>query len=107
MNRLRWIILALLLVPAAAMGRRAHGHRTITYLALDSLPAEVPAWLREPAFRDQIAEESNEPDRWRGSTIPALGHQNNPDHYLDVEKLDQFGLTLRTVPRLRYDYLQA
>jgi hypothetical protein len=90
-----------------ALGWGAHGHRTITRLALEALPPDTPAFLREPAVRDRIVEESNEPDRWRSTKLPALGHENNPDHYLDVEKLDQFGLTLETVPRLRYDYVEA
>lgn len=101
------VALALLLIPVAALGWGAHGHRIITYLALDALPADAPAWLRERAIRDRIAEESNEPDRWRATTMPAMGHENNPDHYIDVDKLGQFGLTLETVPHLRYDYLQA
>lgn len=105
-RRLR-VALALLLIPGAALGWGAHGHRTITYIALDALGADGPAWLRERAVRDRIAEESNEPDRWRATTMPAMGHENNPDHYIDVDKLGQFGLTLETVPHLRYDYLQA
>jgi hypothetical protein len=36
-----------------------------------------------------------------------LRHENDPDHYLDVELLDQFGLTLETVPKLRREYLRA
>jgi hypothetical protein len=107
MNRRRWLALPTLVLASAALGWGAHGHRTITYLALDALPADAPAWLREPSIRHQVAEQSNEPDRWRGSPVPALAHENNPDHYLDVELLDQFGLGLRTVPRLRYDFVKA
>lgn len=90
-------------------GWGAHGHRTITRLALDALPADAPtlAWLREPAARERVAEQSNEPDRWRGTQALALQHENNPDHYLDVDLLPEFGLTLETVPPLRYDYLRA
>ena len=35
------------IAPPAAWAWNAHGHRTITYLALDTLPAEVPAWMRD------------------------------------------------------------
>lgn len=85
----------------------AHGHRVITYLALDGLSPDMPQFLREKSMRDQIAEQSNEPDRWRGCDVSCLHHENAPDHYLDVELLDQFGLTLDTIPPLRYEYLRA
>lgn len=89
-----------------AWGWGAHRHRTITYLALDGLPAEAPAWLREEGTRRLIAEQSNEPDRWRGTRVAALSHDNNPDHYLDIEELEKFGLTLQTLPRLRYEFVR-
>lgn len=85
----------------------SHGHRTITILALEGLPPEAPAWLREPASITMIAEQSVEPDRWRGTRIAPMGHENGPDHYLDVELLDEFGLSLATLPPYRYDYLRA
>jgi hypothetical protein len=36
-----------------------------------------------------------------------LKHENDPEHYLDVEDLAQFGLTLDTLPKLRREYLRA
>lgn len=94
-------------VLPAAWGWGAHVHRTITYLALDGLPAEAPPWLRDSAVRHRIAFQSNQVDRWRGWRSTILRHENSPDHYLDVEDLDQFGLTLETVPELRREYLRA
>ncbi|MFM9995956.1 MAG: hypothetical protein ACKVU4_09155 [Phycisphaerales bacterium] len=105
---------AIVLVAGAALWSageaaawNAHGHRVITRLALEGLPADAPAWVRDPVFAGMIAEESVEPDRWRGTRMPPLGHENGPDHYLDVELLDQFGLTLASVPKYRYDYLRV
>ena len=92
-------------LPAQAWN--AHGHRIITLLALDGLPADAPAWLRDAGVRARIAYQSNEPDRWRGTRTHPIGHENKPDHFLDVELLDQFGLTLETLPRFRYDYVQV
>jgi len=91
----------------AAWGWGAHVHRAISYLALDGLPAEAPPWLREPEVRRRIAFQSNQPDRWRGWKADVLRHENDPDHYLDVELLEQFGLTLETIPRLRREYLRT
>lgn len=105
--RMLWsgLIAAVLAAPAAAWD--AAGHRMITYLALDGLPADAPAWLREPNVRHRIAYQSSEPDRWRGSRIIYLAHENSPEHYLDVEELAMFGLTLDTLPNLRAEYLRA
>jgi len=91
---------------ASVLAWSAHGHRTITYLALEGLPSDMPAWLRDQSARNRIAEQSNEPDRWRGSTTPELAHENGPDHYIDIEDLTQFGLTLETVSPFRYEYLR-
>lgn len=85
----------------------AHGHRIVTLVALDGLPPEAPLFLRDPVVRQRIAFQSSEPDRWRGSGSVILDHENKLDHYLDVELLDQFGLTLETVPHLRNEYLRA
>ncbi len=90
-----------------ALAWNAHGHRLITLLALDALPAEAPEWLRDSAVRARAAYQSNEADRWRGTRIDPIGQENKPDHFLDVELLEQFGLTLETTPPLRYDYLRA
>jgi len=94
-------------VGPPALAWNAHGHRTITYLALDGLPPEAPAWLRDPSVRHRIAYQSNEPDRYRGWPALPLKHDNEPDHYVDVELLAQFGLTLETLPKLRREYLRA
>src|SRR5688572_14421800 len=90
-----------------ALAWNAHGHRVITCLALDGLPQGMPAWLREARVAAMIAEQSGEPDRWRGTRESALAHENSPDHYLDVERLADFGLTLGTMPRLRHEYIEA
>lgn len=94
-------------LAAAASAWNAHGHRVITILAIEGLPPSMPAWIREEPIRAMIAEQSAEPDRWRGTRTPPMGHENGPDHFIDVELLAQFGLTLDTLPRYRYDYVKA
>lgn len=81
----------------------AHGHRVITLLALDTLRAEpdMPAWLNDPAGRSRAAYQSAEPDRWRGQRTLALVNENAMDHYIDIEDLADYDLTLRTLPQLR------
>ncbi len=104
-RRIPAALLCLVLFSLAA-GWGARGHRTIALLALDGLPPDVTPFLKDPGTRARIAEQALEADRWRSSRMHALGHINDPDHYLDVELLGQFGLTLETVPPLRYDYLR-
>jgi hypothetical protein len=38
--------------------------------------------------------------------VPQLTHLNNPDHYLDVDDLVPLGMTLRTMPQLRHEYVK-
>ncbi len=83
------------------------GHRLITRLALDGLPDDAPAWLKDPALWDRMEYQSSEPDRWRGTRVAALSHVNGPDHYIDVDDLEKFNLTLQSVPKLRYQYVSA
>jgi hypothetical protein len=101
------LVLVLLAGAAPAGAWDAHVHRTVTYLALDLLPPEAPDWLRAADARHRLAFQSNQIDRWRGWRALPLSHLNDPDHYLDAELLEQFGLTLETMPRLRREYLKA
>ncbi|MCA9254764.1 MAG: hypothetical protein KDA33_03970 [Phycisphaerales bacterium] len=80
------------------------GHAVVTLLAHDKLPADMPDWLRTPKIRARLVYLSAEPDRWRGQHNLELDHINKPDHYLDVESLADFDLTLKALPQLRRRY---
>ncbi len=95
------------IAAAPAFAWNAHGHRTIARLAVDGLPQDMPSWLREQDTIARIAEQACEPDRWRGTKRLVIGHELNPEHYLDVEDLEPFGLTLDNIPRLRNEYLRT
>lgn len=107
MRRAVVVLLILAAVLPSAWGWGAPVHRMITLLALDGLPPEAPAWLRDPGVRFGIAFDANQADRWRGWNSDYLKHANEPEHFLDADLLDQFGLTLETMPRLRGEYLKA
>ena len=97
--------LTLLLVPTAALRAWDYlGHRIINQLALASLPADFPAFVREPAAAARIAFLAGEPDRWRNTSDLPLKHYNGVDHYLDVEELTDAGLDPATIPSMRYDF---
>jgi hypothetical protein len=81
------------------------GHVIVTRVAYERLPPEMPDWLRSEKVRARLEYLSSEPDRWRGQHNIHLDHDNNPDHYIDAEDLEPFGLTLKTLPPLRREFL--
>ena len=81
------------------------GHIIVTRVAWEKLPPEMPDWLRSEKVRTRLEYLSAEPDRWRGQHNIHLDHDNSPDHYIDAEDLEPFGLTLKTLPPLRREFL--
>lgn len=109
---MRWMVcVAGLVLGTGAWGWDAVGHRIVTNLAVESAAgaegAGLPEWVREDRAKAQVADQSVVPDRWRSMRSVQLSHVNNPDHYLDMEDLEPLGLTLRTMPRLRYEFVRA
>ncbi|HMN39944.1 MAG TPA: hypothetical protein PKE29_03805 [Phycisphaerales bacterium] len=106
---------ALCVFASSALAWDAHGHRTIAWLGMDAMAARVPeearkgdlAFVFAESGRAQVGYQSGEPDRYRAINLGQLRHENDPDHFIDIEQLEQFGLTLSTVPPLRYEYLRA
>lgn len=101
--------LALVLVSIALglVGWSAPGHRTIARLAVEALPADAPGWVRGASAEHLVAFAANEPDRYRSNRSPTMSHENNADHYLDAELLADHGLTLRTLPLMRYQFVEV
>jgi hypothetical protein len=99
--------LAAVALPALYTARAwdYEGHRTVNQLALAALPKDFPAFAKTPEARERIAFLAGEPDRWRNMSddLP-LAHFNGPDHYLDLENLEDFGLTPQALPIFRYDF---
>jgi len=80
------------------------GHHTINQLAVVSLPADFPAFAKTPLAAERIAFLAGEPDRWRNSQDLLLNHVNKPDHYIDLEQLEDYGLKPEELPVFRYDF---
>jgi hypothetical protein len=95
--------LALLVLVASPLcfGWGREGHMMINRLAVESLPTDVPAFLRTPEAAGQIEYIGPEPDRWRSRTEPELVAEQAPDHFIDLEMANIVG----TLPRQRYDYI--
>ena len=107
MNTLKRLLLFLVCMSLAgsAPAWDYEGHRAVNQLALAALPTNFPAFALTAVARERIAFLAGEPDRWRnmGDDV-VLGHFANPDHYLDVEELERYGLTPESVPVYRYDF---
>lgn len=83
------------------------GHRLVNQAGLASLPDDFPAFAREPAAAERIAFLAGEPDRWRNVPDLPLKHQNGLDHYFDLEEVARAGLSVETLPSLRYQFAAA
>src|ERR1700722_4603047 len=90
----RGACLALAVMPAVLRAWNEPGHRMVNQLALDSLPADFPAWIHEPANAERIVFLSEEPDRWRRSHELLLQHYNALDHFIDLEQLTAAGIAI-------------
>ncbi len=81
------------------------GHRLVNGVALQSLPANFPAFVLAPAAQERIAFLAGEADRWRNNSSDlCLQHVNDLDHYLDLEALNEFGLNPKAVSHFRYEF---
>jgi hypothetical protein len=72
----------------------------INRLAANSLPADVPAFLRSEAAVNEIDYLGPEPDRWRSPAEPELNAAQAPEHFIDLEPADALG----PLPRKRLDF---
>jgi hypothetical protein len=103
-SRFRLLALAALLIPTVCGAWDYEGHRVVNLLALDSLPSDFPAFVKEAAARERIAFLSGEPDRWRNTPDANLKHANNLDHYLDFEDLEPYHIAPSALSAFRYEF---
>lgn len=104
----RLALFAIIVTSFAAPCARAwdyEGHRIVNRAALAALPADFPAFVREPAAAERIAFLSGEADRWRNMQDLPLKHCASPDHYFDYEQVADAGLDVKTMPDLRYVFM--
>lgn len=101
-TRREWISLALIALiffeshPAAAWGNE--GHTYINRVAAEKIPATMPRFLRRAVV--EISYLGPEPDRWRNPAEFALKNAQEPDHFIDLERI----AWLDPLPRGRYEF---
>ncbi|HEY4356254.1 MAG TPA: S1/P1 nuclease [Acidobacteriaceae bacterium] len=96
-------LLIAVLSTQPAWGWGHTGHEMVDRLAAQFLPADVPAFLHNPAALDAMEYYGPEPDRWHNRAEKELRDQESPDHFIDMEYANLVG----EFPRERYDYIVA
>src|SRR5579859_7224607 len=74
------------------------GHTAINRVAAQKVPAGMPIFLRRAV--DEIGYLGPEPDRWRSPSEFALKNAQEPDHFIDLERVSW----LDPLPPGRYEF---
>jgi hypothetical protein len=72
----------------------------INRVAANSLPADMPAFLRAESVLNEIEYLGPEPDRWRSPAEPELNSAQAPEHFINLEPADALG----PLPHKRFDF---
>lgn len=102
-------IAALAVAPASgALAWGATGHRLVSTVGVQSLPPEIPAFLRTPVAVQQIGELGREPDRSKGTGNPHDADLD-PGHFLNLDDAGRVagGPSLAELPPSREAYSTA
>jgi hypothetical protein len=97
-----WISLALivfvLVQSNAAFAWGNEGHTYINRVAADRIPTSMPRFLHRAVV--EIAYLGPEPDSWRSPTEFSLKNAQEPDHFIDLERV----AWLNPLPQGRYEF---
>lgn len=93
---------------ASAFGWGADGHRMVSTVAMQSLPEEVPAFLRSAAAVEEVRYLGPEADRERGAG-KSFDEEHSPAHFVDVDDDGRIlgGPLLKALPVSREKYDDA
>ncbi|HMK31929.1 MAG TPA: hypothetical protein VK473_19765 [Terriglobales bacterium] len=100
--RIAFLLLSsfVLISPSPAFAWGDEGHTAINRTAALKVPPNMPLFLRRSA--DRIAYLGPEPDRWREKSEYALKNSQEPDHFIDLERVDD----LQEFSSGRYEFYQ-
>ena len=94
-----WMLAGFVLFqPEGALAWGNEGHIYVNRVAAEKIPASMPRFFRRAVV--EIAYLGPEPDRWRSPTEFALKNSQEPDHFIDLERVDW----LDPLPRGRYEF---
>ncbi|MGC1449021.1 MAG: nuclease [Candidatus Sulfotelmatobacter sp.] len=92
------LVALVLMQSEAAVAWGNEGHTAINRVAAERIPGSMPSFLHGAV--DEIAYLGPEPDRWRSPSEPALKNAQEPDHFIDLERV----AWLDPLPRGRYEF---
>jgi hypothetical protein len=92
------VITLVLLQSEAAVAWGNEGHTAVNRVAAEKIPATMPRFLRRAVV--EIAYLGPEPDRWRSPSEFALKNSQEPDHFIDLERVSW----LDPLPSGRYEF---
>jgi hypothetical protein len=93
------VLLAVSLVETpGAWGWGNEGHLYVNRVAAENIPAEMPRFLRHAVA--ELTYLGPEPDRWRSPSEYALKNAQEPDHFIDLERV----AWLDPLPQGRYEF---
>jgi S1/P1 Nuclease len=95
------LVLLLVLAPIPSLGWGAEGHLMINQIAASYVPAEMPSFFRKGGPR--LAYLATEPDRWRDKQDVQLKYAQEPEHFIDLERVDW----MSEFPRDRWQFVHA
>jgi hypothetical protein len=103
-RRSRWGLVSLglaalfILQSVGAVAWGNEGHTYINRVAAEKIPLTMPRFLRRAVV--EIAYLGPEPDRWRSPSEFALKNAQEPDHFIDLERVSW----LDPLPQGRYEF---
>src|SRR6202167_4700095 len=85
-GRISLALIALVLIQtSAAFAWGNEGHTYVNRVAAEKIPLEMPQFLQRCVV--EIAYLGPEPDRWRSPSEFALKNAQEPDHFIDLERV--------------------
>jgi len=94
-----YLLIALVLLQTeAAFAWGNEGHIYVNRVAAQKIPASMPRFFRRAVV--EIAYLGPEPDRWRNPAEFALKNSQEPDHFIDLERV----AWLDPLPQGRYEF---
>lgn len=96
------LVATMLLTSSSAFGWGSKGHKMINRLAVETLPASVPAFLRSSGAIVEITYLGPEPDRWRAELD--LNSTQAADHFIDLERAG--AASSGELPERRFDFIR-
>lgn len=98
---LYFALLATLMIPEnLAWSWGNEGHMYVNQVAAQKIPKDMPSFLRHAVA--EITYLGPEPDRWRNPSEYALKNAQEPDHFIDLERVQW----LDPLPQGRYEFYQ-